>query len=133
MAGIPSTSTDRLAVEARASAAEIVAGLVRDGHGGPVFIVATDDSVGVYAPEWAEAFSRVGWRHRVRVLAARLDDHELADLAEEVVCFAPRAVVVAAPAAIVAAVRRIAGIEGVPVVVWPLAPPLLPGHDAPAD
>ena len=101
------------------AAAGFVAALVRDGLAGPVFVVATDASVGALAPAWAEALARIGWRHRVRVLAPIAEGAEIADVAAEIVGFGAGVIVVAAGPDLVAAVRRMAGAEGPPVVVWP--------------
>ena len=119
VAGPPPPPSDPLAGAPSATAAGFVAALVRDGHAGPVFVVATDDSVGALAPDWAEAFARIGWRHRVRVLAPIAEGGEIADVAEEIVGFGAGVIVVAAGPDLVAAVRRMAGAEGAPVVVWP--------------
>lgn len=115
------------------AAAGFVAALVRDGLAGPVFVVATDESVGAAAPEWAEAFARIGWRHRVRVLAPIADGAEIADVAAEIVGFGAGVIVVAAGPDLVAAVRRMAGAEGPPVVVWPAWKSPADGNAAPAD
>jgi hypothetical protein len=119
VAGPPPPPSDPLAGAPSATAAGFVAALVRDGLAGPVFVVATDDSVGALAPDWAEAFARIGWRHRVRVLAPIAEGAEIADVAAEIVGFGAGVIVVAAAPDVVAAVRRMAGTEGAPVVVWP--------------
>jgi hypothetical protein len=115
------------------AAAGFVAALVRDGLTGPVFVVATDESVGAAAPEWAEAFARIGWRHRVRVLAPIAERAEIADVAAEIVGFGAGVIVVAAGPDLVAAVRWIAGAEGPPVVVWPAPWCSAEGNATPAD
>jgi hypothetical protein len=130
----PPPPFDRPAGAASATAsAGFVAALVRDGLAGPVFVVATDDSVGTLAPEWAEAFARIGWRHRVRVLAPIAEGAEIADVAAEIVGFGAGVIVVAAGPDVVAAVRRISGAEGPPVVVWPACERPAEGNAAPAD
>lgn len=120
---------------ALATAAGLVERLVHDGLAGPAFVVATDDSVGALAPLWAEAFARVGWQHGVRVLSPRADGAELADLAVDlrggIGGFAVGVIVVAAPPTLIDAVRRMAGAEGPPVVVWP--PRSADGNALPAD
>ena len=133
VAGPPPPPSDPLSGAASATAAGFVAALVRDGLVGPVFVVATDDSVGTLAPQWAEAFARVGWRHRVRVLAPVAEGAEIADVAEEIVGFGAGVIVVAAGPDLVAAVRRMAGTEGPPVVVWPAPPCPAEGNARPAD
>lgn len=115
------------------AAADFVAALVRDGLAGPVFVVATDASVGALAPVWAEAFARIGWRHRVRVLAPIAEGAEIADVAAEIVGFGAGVIVVAAGPDLVAAVRRMAGAEGPPVVVWPGLTRPAEGNAARAD
>jgi hypothetical protein len=115
------------------AAAGFVAALVRDGLAGPVFVVATDESVGAAAPVWAEAFARIGWRHRVRVLAPIAEGAEIADVAAEIVGFGAGVIVVAAGPDVVAAVRRMAGAEGPPVAVWPACERPAEGNAAPAD
>lgn len=119
VAGLPPSPSDPLIGAASAIAAGFVAALVRDGLAGPVFVVATDDSVGALAPAWAEAFARIGWHHRVRVLAPVAEGAEIADVAAEIVGFGAGVIVVAAGPDLVAAVRRVAGAEAPPVVVWP--------------
>ena len=135
MAGLPPPPSDPLTGAASATAAGFVAALVRDGLAGPVFVVATDDAVGALAPAWAEAFARIGWRHRVRVLAPVAEGAEIADVAEEIVGFGAGVIVVAAGPDLVAAVRRMAGAEGPPVVVvvWPGFTRPADGNAAPAD
>lgn len=98
-----------------------------------MLVVATDDVVGTFAPVWAEVFSKLGWQHRVRVLATRVDPRELADLAEEAARFAPRLLVIAAPAEIAVALAGIAGLGAVSVVDWPDAVRLPEQCDARAD
>ena len=98
-----------------------------------MFVVATDDAVGALAPAWAEAFARIGWRHRVRVLAPVAEGAEIADVAAEIVGFGAGVIVVAAGPDLVAAVRRMAGTEGPPVVVWPGLTCPADGNAAPAD
>lgn len=98
-----------------------------------MLVVTTDDLVGKLAPVWAEVFSRLGWQHRVRVLATRVDPCELADLAEEAARFAPRLLLIAAPAEVAAALAGIACLEAVKVVDWPDAARLPERCDAPAD
>ena len=119
MAGLPPPLSDQLTGAASATAAGFVAALVRDGLAGPVFVVATDDSVGTFAPQWAEALARIGWRHRVRVLAPAAEEAEITDVTAEIIGFGAGVIVVAAGPDLVAAVRRMAGAEGPPVVVWP--------------
>jgi hypothetical protein len=126
-------SLDRCAAEAGATAAEIAASLRRDGRVGPVLVVVTDDLVGTLAPLWAEVFSQLGWQHRVRVLATRIDPREVDDLAEEAARFAPRLLLIAAPPEVAATLVRIAGLEAVPVVDWGEATRLPEQCDAPAD
>ena len=133
VAGLPPPPSDPLTGAASATAAGFVAALVRDGLVGPVFVVATDDSVGTLAPQWAEAFARIGWRHRVRVLAPVAAGAEIADVAAEIVGFGAGVIVVAAGPDLVAAVRRMAGTEGPPVVVWPGFTRPADGNAAPAD
>ena len=133
VAGPPPPPSDPLTGAASATAAVFVAALVRDGLVGPVFVVATDDSVGTAAPEWAEAFARIGWSHRVRVLAPVAEGAEIADVAEEIVGFGAGVIVVAAGPDLVAAVRRMAGAEGPPVVVWPACERPAQGNTAAAD
>jgi hypothetical protein len=120
---------------ALATAAGLVERIVHDGLSGPVFVVASDDSVGALAPVWAEAFSRVGWQHCVRVLSPRAEGAELADLAVDlhrgIGGFTAGVIVVAAPPSLIDAVRRMAGAEGPPVVVWP--PRSADGNALPAD
>ena len=133
VAGLPPLPSDLPAGAASATAAGFVAALVRDGLVGPVFVVATDDSVGRLAPQWAEAFARIGWRHRVRVLAPIAEGAEIADVAAEIVGFGAGVIVVAAGPDVVAAVRRMAGAEGPPVAVWPACERPAEGNAAPAD
>ena len=133
MAGPPPPPSDPLTGAASATAAVFVAALVRDGLVGPVFVVATDDSVGTLAPVWAEEFARIGWCHRVRVLAPVAEGAEIDDVAAEIVGFGAGVIVVAAGPDLVAAVRRMAGAEGPPVVVWPALPCPLEGNARPAD
>ena len=133
MAGPPLPPSDPLTGAASAPGADFVAALVRDGLVGPVFVVATDDSVGTLAPVWAEAFARIGWRHRVRVLAPVAEGAEIDDVAAEIVGFGAGVIVVAAGPDLVAAVRRMAGSEGPPVVVWPAPPCPVEGNARPAD
>lgn len=133
VAGPPPPPSDPLTGAASATAAVFVAALVRDGLVGPVFVVATDDSVGTLAPVWSEEFARIGWRHRVRVLAPVAEGAEIADVAEEIVGFGAGVIVVAAGPDLVAAVRRMAGSEGPPVVVWPAPPCPVEGNARPAD
>ena len=133
VAGPPLPPSDPLTGAASAPGADFVAALVRDGLVGPVFVVATDDSVGTLAPQWAEAFARIGWRHRVRVLAPVAEGAEIDDVAAEIVGFGAGVIVVAAGPDLVAAVRRMAGSEGPPVVVWPAPPCPVEGNARPAD
>ena len=137
MAGPLPSPSDPPAGAASAAAAGLVAALVRDGLSGPALVVATDDSVGGLAPAWAEAFARVGWHHRVWVLAPRGMDAELADLAADL-CrgiggFAAGVIIVAAPSEILDAIRRMAGAEGPPVVIWPTRTCPTDGNTLPAD
>ena len=133
VAGPPPPPSDPLTGAASAPGADFVAALVRDGLVGPVFVVATDDSVGTLAPQWAEAFAWIGWRHRVRVLAPVAEGAEIADVAAEIVGFGAGVIVVAAGPDLVAAVRRVAGTEWPPVVVWPAPPCPVEGNARPAD
>lgn len=135
MAGPLPPPSDPLTGSALATAAGLVERIVHDGLAGPVFVVASDDSVGALAPVWAEAFARVGWQHCVRVLSPRADGAEIADLAVDlrggIGGFAAGLIVVAAPPSLLDAVRRMAGADGPPVVVWPARP--TDGNARPAD
>lgn len=106
--------------------AALLATLAGEGIHGPVLVVATDDAVGRRAPCWAEAFARIGLRHRVRVVALPVDPAEMADVGVEAVAFGPGAVVVAGPTDLRAAVRGIAAAVACPIVAWPDGPPT--GH-----
>ena len=88
---------------------------------GPVLGVTTDDAAGGLAPVWAEAFARVGWHHRVRVLARPVDPAEIADVAADMITFAPGVIVVAAPPDVTGAVQGMASADARPVVIWPTA------------
>ena len=101
--------------------AALVAALLSDGVEGPVLVVTTDDAAGGLAPVWAEAFARVGWHHRVRVLACPVDPAEIADVAAEMITFAPGVIVVVAPPDVTGAVQGMAGADSRPVVIWPTA------------
>ena len=133
MAGSLPPPSDSSADTPSALAAAFVAALVRDGLAGPVFVVATDDVVGTLAPVWAEAFARLGWHHRVRGITVGANDRELLDVATEILGFAAGVIVVAAPAEIVAAVRRMPGGGLPPVVAWPTLPRPSVGNVEPAD
>ena len=102
-------------------AAALVAALLSDGVEGPVLVVTTDDAAGGLAPVWAEAFARVGWHHRVRVLACPVDPAEIDDVAADMITFAPGVIVVAAPPDVTGAVQEMAGEDARPVVIWPTA------------
>ena len=69
----------------------------------------------------------------VRVLAPVAEGAEIADVAEEIVGFGAGVIVVAAGPDLVAAVRRMAGTEWPPVVVWPAPPCPVEGNARPAD
>ena len=100
---------------------------------GPVLVVTTDDAAGGLAPVWAEAFARVGWHHRVRVLACPVDPAEIADVAADMITFAPGVIVVAAPPDVTAAVLGMAGADARPVVIWPSAQRTGAGSATPTD
>jgi hypothetical protein len=93
---------------------------------GPVLVLTTDEAVGGLAPGWAEAFARIGWHHRVRVVARPVDAAEIADLAADILTFAPGVIVVAAASDVTRAVERMAGAVSRPVVTWPTT--RLPGE-----
>ena len=61
---------------------------------GPALLLASSAVVGRGAPAWAEEFARIGWVHRVRVIAAAADDGEIADLVAEAEAFAAGVVIV---------------------------------------
>ena len=64
---------------------------------GPVFVIASDESVGRLAPAWADAFARAGWCHRVRVIASSVPSAgEFDRLVAEVTQFGATLVVAAA-------------------------------------
>ena len=112
---------DPASLPADPTTAALVAALRRDGVEGPVLVVTTDDTAGGLAPVWAEAFARVGWHHRVRVLACPVDPAEIADVAADMITFAPGVIVVAAPPDVTGAVQGMAGADARPVVIWPTA------------
>ena len=113
--------------------AALVAALRRDGVEGPVLVVTTDDTAGGLAPVWAEAFARVGWHHRVRVLACPVDPAEIADVDADMITFAPGVIVVAAPPDVTAAVLGMAGADPRLVVIWPSARRTGAGSATPTD
>jgi len=103
------------------TAAALVAALLGDGVEGPVLVVTTDAAAGGLAPVWADAFARVGWHHRVRVLACPVDPAEIADVAADMISFGPGVIVIAAPPDVIGAVQGMAGADSRPVVIWPTA------------
>ncbi|MSR25649.1 MAG: hypothetical protein EXS06_01325 [Planctomycetaceae bacterium] len=113
--------------------AALVAALLGDGVEGPVLVVTTDDTAGGLAPVWAEAFARVGWHHRVRILACPVDPAEIADVAADMITFAPGVIVVAAPPDVTAAVLGMAGADARSVVIWPSARRTGAGSVTPTD
>ncbi|MEI8369533.1 MAG: hypothetical protein WCJ31_13940 [Planctomycetia bacterium] len=112
---------DPASLPADPTAAALVAALLSDGVEGPVLVVTTDDAAWRLAPVWAEAFARVGWHHRVRVLACPVDPAEIADVAADMITFAPGVIVVAASPDVTGAVQEMAGADSRPVVIWPTA------------
>ena len=98
-----------------------------------MLVVTTDDTAGGLAPVWAEAFARVGWHHRVRVLACPVDPAEIADVAADMITFAPGVIVVAAPPDVTAAVLGMAGADARSVVIWPSARRTGAGSVTPTD
>ncbi|RLS82180.1 MAG: hypothetical protein DWI05_03890 [Planctomycetota bacterium] len=124
---------DPASLPADPTTAALVAALRRDGVEGPVLVVTTDDTAGGLAPVWAEAFARVGWHHRVRVLACPVDPAEIADVAADMITFAPGVIVVAAPPDVTAAVLGMAGADARPVVIWPSAQRTGAGSATPTD
>ena len=115
------------------TAAALVAALLGDGVEGPVFVVTTDAAAGGLAPVWAEAFARVGWHHRVRVLACPVDPAEIADVAADMITFAPGVIVIAAPPEVIGAVQGMAGVDSRPVLIWPPARRIGAGMATPTD
>ena len=124
---------DPASLPADPTTAALVAALGRDGVEGPVLVVTTDDTAGGLAPVWAEAFARVGWHHRVRVLACPVDPAEIADVAADMITFAPGVIVVAAPPDVTDAVLGMAGADARPVVIWPPARRTGAGSATPTD
>ena len=124
---------DPASLPADPTTAALVAALRRDGVEGPVLVVTTDDTAGGLAPVWAEAFARVGWHHRVRVLACPVDPAEIADVAADMITFAPGVIVVAAPPDVTAAVLGMAGADARSVVIWPSARRTGAGSVTPTD
>ena len=124
---------DPASLPADPTTAALVAALRRDGVEGPVLVVTTEDTAGGLAPVWAEAFARVGWHHRVRVLACPVDPAEIADVAADMITFAPGVIVVAAPPDVTAAVLGMAGADARPVVIWPSAQRTGAGSATPTD
>jgi hypothetical protein len=124
---------DPASLPADPTTAALVAALRRDGVEGPALVVTTDDTAGGLAPVWAEAFARVGWHHRVRVLACPVDPAEIADVAADMITFAPGVIVVAAPPDVIAAVLGMAGADARPVVIWPPARRTGAGSATPTD
>ena len=115
------------------TAAALVAALLGDGVEGPVLVVTTDAAAGGLAPVWAEAFARVGWHHRVRVLACPVDPAEIADVAADMITFAPGVIVIAAPPDVIGAVQGMAGADSRPVLIWPTARRTGAGIATPTD
>jgi len=115
------------------TAAALVAALLGDGVEGPVLVVTTDAAAGGLAPVWAEAFARVGWHHRVRVLACPVDPAEIADVAADMITFAPGVIVIAAPPDVTGAVQGMAGVDSRPVLIWPAARRTGAGIATPTD
>ena len=115
------------------TAAALVAALLGDGVDGPVLVVTTDAAAGGLAPVWAEAFARVGWHHRVRVLACPVDPAEIADVAADMITFAPGVIVIAAPPDVIGAVQGMAGADSRPVLIWPTARRTGAGIATPTD
>jgi len=115
------------------TAAALVAALLGNGVEGPVLVVTTDAAAGGLAPVWAEAFARVGWHHRVRVLACPVDPAEIADVAADMITFAPGVIVIAAPPDVIGAVQGMAGADSRPVLIWPTARRTGAGIATPTD
>jgi len=127
------TLADPASPPADPTAAALVAALLGDGVEGPVLVVTTDAAAGGLAPVWAEAFARVGWHHRVRVLACPVDPAEIADVAADMITFAPGVIVIAAPPEVIGAVQGMAGVDSRPVLIWPPARRIGAGMATPTD
>ena len=116
----PPAAAPRGAGSAFAEASRLVGVLKQRGLGGPLFLIASDDAVGRFAPAWAEAFSAAGWVHRVRVVAAHAHSAAGArELATEAGRFGAGVIVAAGTGHELGVGRHVAQANGLVLVPFP--------------